>query len=375
MTELIFWGSFALIGYGFIGYPVALLIIGMFRRRVKQHDETYQPTVSIVLSVYNEEDVIREKIENFLSIEYPQDRLEMVIVSDSSSDSTDDIVRSMANERIRFFVQEQRGGKTLALNRAVPEAKGEIIIFTDANSMFRPDAVAHLARHFKDNSIGLVSGRSLYITSEDENENLGGAYRQYEEWIKEQESSAGSIVGADGAIYAMRKSLYAPLESQQINDLIHTGHVVLNGCNAISDPSAVCREKVDETHEGELRRQTRIMAQSWLIYLRQIRELLAARKFFYAWGFTSHKFVRWLTLPLMALMFGATLALYSEGVFYKFMTYAQIWLILLAICGSRMKSGLLKFPYMFFMLHIAAVLGFYRYLAGQHYAVWNPRNN
>jgi cellulose synthase/poly-beta-1,6-N-acetylglucosamine synthase-like glycosyltransferase len=272
--------------------------------------------VSILLSVYNEENVIKEKIQNFLSLDYPPELLEMVIVSDKCIDKTEEIIRSFNSERIKLLIQEKRGGKTLALNRAASVAGGEILIFTDANSMFDKDAVRRLVGRFADPAIGLVSGRSIYLNSLNQNEELGGAYRKYEEMIKEDESKIASIVGADGAIYAMRKSLYDPLPPEYINDLIHPIQVVLKGYRAISEPRAVCREVIDETHSGELRRQTRIMAQSWLIYFSQIGELLKNLKLGYAWELTSHKFLRWLTIPLMIVLFVTTAFMINRDSFY-----------------------------------------------------------
>jgi cellulose synthase/poly-beta-1,6-N-acetylglucosamine synthase-like glycosyltransferase len=334
--------------------------------------------VSINLSVYNEEEVIRDKIENFLALDYPRDLLEFLVVSDGCEDRTEDIVSSFAqaDSRIRLLVQDQRGGKTSALNRGIVEARGEILVFTDANSMFDHDAVRKLVRHFSDQSVGLVSGRSIYLDSFDQAEQVGGGYRAYEEWLKEQESLTGSIAGADGAIYAMRRNLYEPLLPEQINDFIHPVQVVLKGYRAVSDPEALCREVVDEEYGDELRRQTRIMAQSWLIYLSQIGPLLGRARFWYAWQLTSHKFLRWLTLPLMTVLFAATILSLPKSSFYMAAMVLQIIFVLLAGLGwSRRGGGAARIAYLFMVLHLAAVKGFFNYLSGNSFTVWNPRNN
>jgi len=375
VTEAVFWLSVFILAYTFIGYPFILKCIVLLRRPAISPTGAFTPSVSILLSVYNEENIIKEKIQNFLSLDYPRELLEMVIVSDKCTDKTEEIIHSFNCDRIRLLVQENRSGKTLALNRAVGEAKGDILIFTDANSMFDKDAVKKLVRHFADPQIGLVSGRSIYLDSLNRSEDLGGAYRKYEEMIKEDESSVASIVGADGAIYALRKELYEPLRPEYINDLIHPIQVVLKGYRAVSEPQAVCREVIDETHSGELRRQTRIMAQSWLIFCTQIGRLLRKMKLVYAWEFASHKFLRWLTIPVMIALFITTAFMFEEGKFYQMIFISQLIFLSLALFGGRLKSGFMRMPYMFALLHVAAVFGFFKYLTGSIYTTWNPRNN
>jgi cellulose synthase/poly-beta-1,6-N-acetylglucosamine synthase-like glycosyltransferase len=324
--------------------------------------------------VFNEEEVIEEKIANFLALDYPADMLEIVIVSDCCSDRTEELIRRHESERIRLLVQTDRSGKTRNLNRGVEEARGEILVFTDANAMFDRDAIKNMVRHFADPAVGLVSGKSIYrdasgaVTS-------GGAYRRYEDFIKEAESRVGGIIGADGAIYAIRRTYYTPLPSQYINDFIHTIQVVLAGGVAISDDMAICREEVVETGSGELRRQTRIMAQSWLIFLSQFGLLLKGGKLLYLWQFVSHKFLRWLTLPLMVLLFVASWALVTEALFYQAVFVCLLIFMMSVLVGCRAKGGFVRVPYLFTLLHYAALVGLFKFLTGNIYTTWNPRNN
>lgn len=374
MAETIFWTTLALLLYAFAGYPLVLRALAAAAPKRRVLDETRLPSVSIVLSVYNEERVIREKIDNFYSLDYPPEKLEMVIVSDKCSDRTDEIIGSLGGDRIRLLVQKKRSGKTLNLNKGVAEAKGEIIVFTDANSMFDRDAVRKLVRHFADPEIGLVSGRSIYLNSANSSEETGGVYRRYEDYIKEQESRVCSIIGADGAIYALRKSLYEPLVPEHINDFIHTIQAVMKGQRAINEPEAVCREVVDESFDGEFVRQTRIMAQSWLIYLSQVGKLLAVGRIGYVWALTSHKFLRWLTVPFMALLFVATVLQVGEGALYRAALAGQILFAAMIIYGRGRESGIFRVAYMFALLHMASVSGLFKYLSGTIYTTWSPRN-
>lgn len=371
----IFWLCGALLFYTFIGYPFLLSFLAVLKPKVHTIDEEYLPSVSIVLSVYNEEDVICEKIENFFAIDYPEDRIEFVIVSDQCDDRTEEIIESLKNNRIKLLIQENRSGKTLNLNRGVCEANGEIVVFTDANSMFDQAAVKKMVRHFADPEVGLVSGRSIYLDSKADNEELGGFYREYEEFIKKYESATSSIVGADGAIYALRKDIYEPLEPKYINDFIHTIQSVLNGYRAISEPAAICREVVDENYEDELGRQTRMMAQSWLVFFTHIGELLRRQRYFYVFEFCSHKLLRWLVFPLMILLLVANVFLVFVSTSYLIPLSLQVLFYVLTVKGRHAKSGLLRVPFFFVLVHYASLLGLYRLFTGNTYTTWNPRND
>jgi cellulose synthase/poly-beta-1,6-N-acetylglucosamine synthase-like glycosyltransferase len=373
--NLLFWLSLLALIYAFIGYPLLVRLAAALWGRKTLRDEHHTPRVSVLLSVYNEEQVIREKIENFLELDYPKESIELLVISDGCSDKTEEIVHSFASNRVRLLVQEERGGKTLALNRGAQEANGEILVFTDANSMYAPDAVRNLVLHFADPSVGLVSGRSVYLDAQSRLEQSGGAYRSYEDFIKNQESLTVSIIGADGAIYALRKELYEPLPSEYINDLIHTVQVVTKGFRAIQETEAICREVLDADTQGELQRQTRIMAQSWLIVLSQAPGLLAAGRLGHFWALLSHKVLRWLTLPLMGTLLTANFWLAPHWGLYQITLLAQIVFFIAVIIGWQRTHGLLRIPAMFTLLHAAAILGLFRLINGQVYATWAPRKN
>ena len=372
--EVIFWIALTMLIYIFVGYPLVIRTLAAFARKEIHPDESFFPSVSIILSVYNEEEVIEQKISNFTALDYPVDKLDFLIISDCCSDRTDVIIQMYENNRIHHLIQTERSGKTKNLNRGVAEAQGEILVFTDANAMFDRNAVRKLISHFSDPGIGLVSGKSVYydvtgrVTS-------GGTYRRYEDFIKKAESCVGGIIGADGAIYALRKSYYSTLPLQYINDFIHTIQVVLAGGKAISDDQAICREVVEETGSGELRRQTRIMAQSWLIFLSQFGSLLKAGKFLYLWQFISHKFLRWLTVPLVFILLFSSLILITENFFYQVVFILQLLFVASILVGSRVKGGFVRIPYLFALLHYAALVGLFKYLTGNVYATWNPRND
>ena len=370
--SMLFWLSLLTLAYAFAGYPLLVAFFGRRRESVPLSGEC--PRISVLLSVYNEERVITAKIRNFLELDYPQDRIELLVVSDGSDDATETLVAQCPSPRVRLLRQPSRGGKTLAINRAAAEAAGDILVFTDANSMFRPDSMRRLAAPFASRDVGLVGGRSVYV-DKDGRETPGGLYRRYEEWIKEGESGLYSIVGADGAIYALRKELFEPLRPEYINDLLHPIQVVLRGKRAISEPSAVVVEAGEDGGGSELRRQTRIMAQSWLLCLRFMGDLMRAGRVGFLWQLFSHKILRWMTLPLLAVLGASAIAGEGRGFFQVLALLGLAGLAVSAWAGRRGRGGVAHAAWMFLVLHWAALLGLFRLARGERFVTWNPRGN
>lgn len=369
---LLFWFSFAALLYAFVGYPVLVRVAAAVWGKRISRDESIAPSVSVLLSVYNEAPVIRQKIENFLALDYPEDRIELIVISDGCTDRTEEIVRSCATTRVRLFIQEKRGGKTLALNRGASEAKGGILVFTDANSMFRPESIRKLVAPFADATVGLVSGRSIYVDAEG-NETLGGVYRRYEEWIKEGESGLFSIVGADGAIYALRRDVFEPLQAEYINDLLHPIQVVSKGLKAVSELRAVVVEATEDDGEAELKRQTRIMAQSWNVCLCHLDDLFLRRRYGFIWQLFSHKFLRWLTLLLITLFISSALVVVNLSFMLILIIIVLIFFCGIILFGFKNFANISSVVYFFAIIHWAALLGLYKFVKGEMFVTWNPR--
>ncbi|WP_272701651.1 glycosyltransferase family 2 protein [Desulfovibrio sp. Fe33] len=371
--ESVFWWCLAVLAYAFAGYPLALRLLVRMRPRRAAFGGDGLPSVTMILSAFNEEAVIADKIRNFLDLEYPPEKMDFIIVSDGSTDRTEEIVAEFVGERARLLVQETNQGKTAALNRAADETDSDILVFTDANSMFDRDAVRKLAGHFADPEIGLVSGHSEYVAKN--GESGSGAYRRYEDSLKEMEGSLWGVVGADGAIYAMRRSLYRPMRPEHINDFLHPIQAVMSGYAVVQEQGAICREPVDEVGPGELKRQTRIMTQSWIIVFSQLPELVKNRRIGFLWQLFSHKILRWLTLPLMALLLAANLCVLGDGGFYVLALVGQIFFYAAAYAFRRADGGIKQLPYSFLLLHLSAVIGLVQYFKGEKYISWKPRES
>lgn len=377
---MLFWGSALLLAYAFAGYPLLLEAqVRLARRRgrasVQAADNAWTPKVSVLLAVHNEEAVIERKIRNFLQMEYPEDRIDLYVVSDGCTDATETLTERCGSPRVRLLRQTERGGKTRALNRAAAEADGDIFVFTDANAMFRADCIRRLVERLADPAIGLVSGVSVYVDASGA-PSTGGVYRRYEEWIKARESDLFSIVGADGAAYAMRREFYVPLEPEYINDLLHPMQVLLVGGRAVSEPRAVVEEEADDADASvEMCRQTRIMAQSWLICLRMLPVLVREGHWGFAWQMLSHKMLRWATLPLLAVCAASALFLSSRGGAYVAAALAMGAGGLVALAGALGRGGLARTAWLFVVLHLAAVNGLVRLLRGHVFVTWTPRGS
>ena len=222
--------------YAYFGYPVLLAILSLFSQRKHESPDVpnHYPEVTLLIAAYNEEDVIEEKVKNSLALGYPQDKLHIVVVSDGSTDRTDEIVKKYEDRGVELF-RTERLGKTVARNRAVENAKGELIVLTDANAFFRQDALKKLVKHFQDPGVGVVCG-ALVLKRADGSENL---YWRYEKLIKRLENKFHSIIGANGSIYAMRRELYDPLPPEVDDDFVEPLIVYMKGKKAVYELSLI----------------------------------------------------------------------------------------------------------------------------------------
>lgn len=371
---ILFWLSIFLLVYPLVIYPLCLLVFPK-RHKTKANENATLPKVSMLLSVYNEEKNIRAKIDNFMALEYPAELLELLVISDGSTDGTDEIVRSYGSDRIRLLRQEGRKGKTTALNTAAQEAKGEVLFFTDADSMLAPDCLKLLVLPLADSSVGLTSGRSVYRDSQGR-ETAGSLYRRFEEWQKLREGRLYGIPGADGAAYALRRSLYETLPPEYINDLLHPVQAVLKGKAALACPEALVSEPSEENgNKSEFYRQTRIMAQSWFIFLRHCKTLAKAKRWGFLWQFVSHKVLRWLALPWLLLLFLSSLSLMPR-LMPALALLGIIGLCALGWLGAKEKAGFAGRISLLFMLQGAAgINGLIQLARGNKFVTWQPRGN
>lgn len=293
---LLLLGSLVVLGYVYIGYPplLALLVRVRGARKIRKGD--IAPPVTLIISAHNEAAVIRRKLDNALALTYPGDRYEIIVISDASDDGTDEIVREYADQGVRLARQDERRGKTAGLNHTVPTARGEIVVFSDANAMYEPDALLKLVRNFADPRIGCVTGEARYLSRGGTTADVGErAYWNYEIRIKRLETALGSMVGGDGAIYAIRRALWQTLPEEAINDFLNPLQIVAAGWRGVYEPEAVCWEDTAGGIGTEYRRRVRIVSRSWRAIFQAAGVLNPFRVGWFTWSLVSHKVLRWVS--------------------------------------------------------------------------------
>lgn len=334
------------------------------------------PNVSMVVSAYNEERYIKEKIENFLSLDYPEGKVELLIGSDGSTDRTASLISSFSNERVKFFEFPIRRGKISVLNDIVKEVKGEIIVFSDADTMYDKDAVKNLVRYFGDEEVGGVCGRlALSQTSHSLSEE--GLYWKYENFIKEKESEIGTIVGINGQIFAVRKGLFEPLPENIITeDQVLGMKIVGRGYRILFDREAIAREDIGTLKE-EFERRVRISAGNFQS-ISFSAKVLDPRMGYASFALWSHKILRWFAPFFLISIFIANLFLLDSPIF-KLIFFSQalfysIPILYYLLTKMGLNVTILKVISYFVIMNLAILIGFFRFLAKVQKVTWQKRS-
>ena len=374
MTGL-FIASLLALAYIYGGYPLFLRLLVRIRgpRRVLLADTT--PTMTLVISAYNEAAVMRAKLDNALALDYPRDRLEIVVISDASTDDTDRVVTEYASRGVTLHRQRRRSGKVAGLNRILPLLTSELVAFSDANAMYEPDALRKLARNFADKEVGCVTGEARYIPGGRAMADVAErVYWNYEMQLKRLETQVGSMVGGDGAIYAIRRSLWRQLPEDAINDLLNPLQIVAAGWRAVYEPEAVCYEETAGGIRAEYRRRVRIVSRSWRAVFQARQVLNPFRVGLFSWCLISHKILRWLSGLFLALVVvGATASFVRVVADWPLVASGLLPMIAAAAClltqTGRRVAGMVAY---FAVISAASVEGLVRGTLGRVSGVWIP---
>jgi cellulose synthase/poly-beta-1,6-N-acetylglucosamine synthase-like glycosyltransferase len=359
--------------YPYAVYPVVVQLLAFFVRK-RWSTAPITPAVSVIISAYNEENIIVEKVRNTLECDYPPERLEVIVVSDGSTDGTVKAVAAIQDPRLVFKAYENRAGKTACLNRVVPAARGEILLFTDANSMFPRDVLKKTARNFHDESIGLVTGWTQY-RSPDGGEETTGAYSRLEKITKRWESLISSCVGADGAVFAMRKSLYSPMGPDEINDFVLPLRVIAQGKRVVLDPEVYCMEKSTGDEGREFRRQARITNRTIRALAAHIHLLNPLRFGSFSFLLLSHKLLRFLVPFWVMGTLLSSLVLASQSWYYKILLAGEVSVLTVTIRAlfHRTENRFIQMARTFLITLAAQSLGWWRFLRGRTDTMWTPQ--
>ncbi|MBK8508724.1 MAG: glycosyltransferase family 2 protein [Candidatus Competibacteraceae bacterium] len=379
--EMGFWICVSLILYIYIGYmTIIFLVTRVYNRNPKK--AYIEPNVSIIIAAFNEEKDIECTVLNKLSLNYPKDRLEIIVISDGSTDLTDNIVSNLAKRergRIKFLRQEPRQGKTEALNKAVSLASGEILIFSDANSLYDKDAIGYLVSNFYDSTIGYVTGQMIYKKSDENDFDQGSnAYINYENLVRIFETRMNSVIGVDGGIDAVRRECYTPMRADQLPDFILPLNIVEQGKRVVYEPKAISYESALNVASDEYKMRVRVSLRAFWA-LKDKKNLLNPLRYpLFAWQLLSHKVLRYgAFFPLMGL-FLLNIFLIENHILYAIFFTLQIMAYSLAAVGPLLvklpvNHSKLLMPYYFAVLNIACAAALWKFINCQKVVLWKPR--
>jgi cellulose synthase/poly-beta-1,6-N-acetylglucosamine synthase-like glycosyltransferase len=388
MVALLLWLALALVAFSYVGYPLVLAgwgavhdLIGALRflggglDRRERRGRAEWPRVTLVVAAFDEESCIREKVANSLALDYPPDRLEIVIGCDGCTDRTAAVAREAGGMRVQVVELAPRSGKASVLARLVPAATGEIVVLTDANVMLDPGAVLALVRRFREPTVGAVVGR-LRLQNPTNGEFEEGLYWKYETFLKYLEGKRGCVLGANGGLYAIRRILFGPLAADTItDDFVIPIRIAVRGWRVPFEPAAIAYEETTEDARKEFGRRSRIGAGNWQA-LARVPDVLDPRTGFVFFAFVSHKLLRWATPFLLAFTLLASVTLAAEpGAWgYRVMAVGQLGFYALAFAGRLGAAGPLRraasFAHYFVSMNVALAVGFWRFVRGTQRPTW-----
>jgi biofilm PGA synthesis N-glycosyltransferase PgaC len=383
--EFIFWISLIIIVYTFLGYGFILYLMIRIRRLIKGkrltvfYEMSDLPACTLLIAAYNEENFITEKINNTLALEYPQGKLEIIFITDGSSDRTPEILKEYPE--IKLLHQQERKGKVAAMHRAMEYVNTEIVIFTDANTLLNKDALIMISRHYADEKVGAVAGekRVQFDVKADAGAAGEGFYWKYESRLKKWDSELYSTIGAAGELFSVRRNLYSEVSEDTIlDDFMISMRIAEKGYRIVYEPEAFAIETASENISEELKRKVRIAAGGIQAIVR-LKALLNIFKYgILSFQYISHRVLRWTITPFLLIIIfivNILVCIQNPAMIYRLLLSGQILFYLLSLLGREFEKKELRFkiffiPYYFCVMNYAALAGLKRYLGNQQSAVW-----
>jgi len=374
MVILVFFGSIFLVFFAYFGYPLTLLLIALkSRREVKKIP--FSPSVTFIITAYNEEKHIREKLENTLSLEYPRGKFQILVASDGSTDATNGIVETYAERGVELLPVNSRGGKENAQKEAVQMARGEILVFSDVATRLEPDGLAQIVANFADHTVGCVSSVDR-VLGKDGRPGGEGAYVRYEMWLRTLESSVHSLVGLSGSFFAARREVCKDFSADMQSDFRTLLNSMRLGLRGVSDPSAVGNYPDIADGRREFERKVRTVLRGLTVFFRNLEFLNPMRYGFFSYQYFCHKLLRWMVPLFLLLAFTTNLTLAPGSSAYSALLVGQVCFYASAIwvwrCPLLPSHRLLKIPAYFVTVNAAIVLAWWRYFRGQRLVMWIP---
>jgi poly-beta-1,6-N-acetyl-D-glucosamine synthase len=377
IAQLVFWVSLGAIFYTYVGYPMLLTACGIVvRRRASRPDDAFTPSISLVMAAYNEASCIRQKIENCLALNYPREKLGILVGSDGSEDGTNEIVAEYGERGVELLTFHPRRGKMATVNRTVLKATGEICVFSDVSELFEPDAVRKLVRHFADPEIGAVTGNHEYNRNSTALGSGTSFYWRYQRFLQKIESQLHTVCACDGTIYACRRELFPYPPDNTINDDVAVPlGIISRGRRVIYEPEAIIRgDPLPETRRF-FRQKIRSQAGKYQNFV-QFRLMFRPWPLRRWWIFVSHGVLPVLVPWFLLLCLAANGVLWFSGHrLYQALLIVQACFYLTAVAGLvaeklRLHVGLLAIPFYFVTANMGSLFGCFAYLTGRQGAAW-----
>jgi cellulose synthase/poly-beta-1,6-N-acetylglucosamine synthase-like glycosyltransferase len=374
VSEWLFWLFLLAILYTYFGYPALLFLISLLGGKPVRKGEIIPP-VSIIAAVHNEEKVIREKIENALSLDYPQEKTEIIVVSDCSTDGTEQIVSQFETKGVKLISLKQRKGKDYAQKEGINQAEGEILVFTDAAALLERNAVLNMVKNFADSKVGCVTSEDR-VLSDEKGKSEEGSYVQYEMMLRRLESKVHSVVNLSGSFFAARRKLCQEWSSRYTSDFLLAIRAVAQGYRAVHDASSTAYYKTVPSLKHEFKRKVRTAATGLAVLIHNLQILNPLRFGFFSLEVASHKLLRWLVPFLLLFLFLANVCALSESEFYLFFLIGQI--ILYAVAGAAFlfpflnKTRVFRVPSFFCLANLSVLVAWFEIMIGKTHSVWEP---
>jgi glycosyltransferase involved in cell wall biosynthesis len=368
--------SLFLVAYSYFGYPLSLCILKHFRQgNTDEGDGPFTPPVTVIISAYNEEDRIEKKIQNTLDLEYPRDQLQIIVASDGSTDRTDEIVGEYRNQGVELSRNPERKGKEEAQKRALQQAKGEIIVFSDAATILEKDGVLRIVSGFRDPSVGCVSSEDVMI-DQASNPSGEGFYVKYEMWLRKLESRVNSVVGLSGSFFAARKEVCRNFSGDMQSDFRTLLNSVRIGLRGVSDSNAKGYYRDISSGKKEFDRKVRTVLRGLTVFFNHTEFLNVFRFGLFSYQFFCHKLLRWLVPWLLILAFAASAFLACTHHLWTIVFLLQLLFYGIALIGMKKERPLgfvfVRIPSYFFMVNLGIFVAWLRFFRGEKIVMWQP---
>jgi len=374
VIKILFVGSIVLIFFSYFGYPFSLWFLGIFKNKGVRKAPFF-PDVTMIITAYNEEKNIKEKLDNTLALEYPRGKLQILVASDGSTDRTNPIVREYEKNGVELLAIEERRGKENAQKEAVKRARGTVLVFTDVATQLDPEGLKEIVFNFADPSVGCVSSEDRLI-GKDGNPSGERFYVRYEMWLRRLESKVNSLVGLSGSFFAARKAVCGDFSEKMQSDFRTVLNSIKVGLRGVSDPKAIGYYLDVGDEKREFDRKVRTVLRGLTVFFGHLEFLNVFRYGMFSYQYFCHKLLRWLVPLMLALVFFSNLFLAWKAFSFLILFIGQIGFYGLGIWGWKIKGTqskiLLKVPVYFLTVNASILVAWWRYLKGQRTVIWTP---